>query len=144
MPRCAPRLTIPSRTSQLARVRQRVACWAEEAGLAETAVHALQLAVDEACTNAIEHGYNGRPDGRVEVEATFRTDAVTVIVRHRGSPYDPVRHRPVNLTQMVQGCRVHGYGLHLMERLVDEIVFRLRDGASEVCLTKRRNGRREA
>lgn len=144
MPRCAPRLSIPSRTSQLARVRQRVACWAEEADLPEKSAQALQLAVDEACANAIEHGYGGRPDGRVEVEVAFRRDAVTVTVRHRGSPYDPEKHRPTALEEMVQGHRIHGYGLHLMRRLVDEIAFRLHDGASEVCLTKRRNGRAEA
>jgi anti-sigma regulatory factor (Ser/Thr protein kinase) len=144
MPRCAPRLTIPSRTSQLARVRARVACWAEQAGLPERAAQALQLAVDEACANAIEHGYGGRPDGRVEVEVAFKPDALTVTVRHRGDPYDPERYRPPELKQKVQGHRVHGYGLHLMHRLVDEIAFRLRDGASEVCLTKRRNGRAKA
>ena len=141
MPRCAPHLTIPSRTSQLARVRRRVACWAEEAGLAERAAQALQLAVDEACANAIEHGYGGRPDGRVEVEVTFREDAVTVVVRHRGDPYDPERYQPPELRGMLEGHRVHGYGLHLMHRLVDEIAFRRHDGASEVALTQRRNGR---
>jgi anti-sigma regulatory factor (Ser/Thr protein kinase) len=121
-----------------------VACWAEEAGLPEKAAHALQLAVDEACANAIEHGYGGRPDGRVEVEVTFKQDAVTVTVRHRGDPYDPERYRPPELQQMVRGYVVHGYGLHLMHRLVDEVAFHLRDGASEVRLTKRRNGRAEA
>lgn len=144
MPRCAPRITIPSRTSELARVRRRVACWAEEAGLAERAAQALQLAVDEACANAIEHGYGGRPDGRVEIEATFRKDGLTVTVRHHGDPYDPERYRPPELRRMLEGHRVHGYGLHLMHRLVDEIAFRLRDGASEVRLTQRRNGRHEA
>ena len=141
MRRCAHHLSIPSRTSQLARVRARVACWAEEAGLAEKAAQALQLAVDEACDNAIEHGYGGSPDGRVEVEVAFRKDALVVTVRHRGDPYDPARYRPPELQRMLEGHRVHGYGLHLMHRLVDDVVFRLRDGASEVALTKRRNGR---
>jgi anti-sigma regulatory factor (Ser/Thr protein kinase) len=141
MQRCAPRLTIPSRTSQLARVRRRVACWAEQAGLAQTAADALQMAVDEACANAIEHGYAGRTDGRVEVEASFGRDALSVTVRHRGAPFDPRRHQAAALDGMLKARRVHGYGLHLMHRLVDEIAFGLRDGASVVRLTKRRNGR---
>ncbi len=132
------RLSIPSRTSELARVRRCVVQWAAEAGLPERAAHALQLAVDEAVANAIEHGYGGRPDGRVVVEATLGPDALTVAVRHRGQGFDPQRQRPPTLDQALNQRRAHGYGLHLMRRLVDELVFGTSRGASEVRLTLRR------
>jgi len=131
------RLSIPSRTSELARVRRRVARWAAEVGLSERAAYALQLAVDEAVANAIEHGYGGRPDGRVVVEGTLRPDALVVAVRHRGRAYDPARAGP-DLAATLAQRRAHGYGLHLMRRLVDELAFGVDDGASEVRLTKRR------
>jgi serine/threonine-protein kinase RsbW len=134
------RLSIPSRTSELARVRRRVAGWATEAGLSARAAHALQLAVDEAVANAIEHGYGGRPDGRVVVEATLRPEALTVAVRHRGRGYDPQRQAPAPLDQTIAQRRMHGYGLHLMRRLVDDLAFGTARGASEIRLTLRRDG----
>ena len=140
MARCSHHLTIPSRTSELARVRRCVLTWATEAGLSETAAQALQLAVDEACANAIEHGYEGRPDGRVEIEATLNREALIVTVRHHGAPFDPAFHRLTALDTMRVQRRIHGYGLHLMQRLVDSVVFRAQGTSSEVCLTKRRNG----
>jgi len=133
------RVSIPSRTSELARVRRCVVRWATEAGLTERAAHALQLAVDEAVANAIEHGYKGRPDGRVIVEATLGPDTLTVAVRHRGQAYDPLRQGATPLDQTIAERRLHGYGLHLMRRLVDELAFgTARSGASEVRLTLHR------
>lgn len=140
MLRPAHRLTIPSRTSELARVRRRVAGWAAEAGLNEGAAHALQLAVDEAIANAIEHGYGGRPDGRVEVEAVLKPEALTVCVRYHGVKFDPAQHPIPDLKTALSERRLHGYGLHLMRRLVDELAFGAHGGAHEVRLTQRRNG----
>ena len=140
----APRahtVTIPSDTRYLREVRAFVAREGAEAGLADEAIHALQLAVDEACANAIEHGYAGRPDGEVEVAARVRRQgtgrpALVVAVRHRGSPYDPERDPPPALAQSLKTHRRGGYGLHLIHRLVDAVAFRQHKGASEVLLTK--------
>jgi serine/threonine-protein kinase RsbW len=143
MPPLPRRLTIPSRTSELVRVRRRVARWAAEVGLSERAAYGLQLAVDEAVANAIEHGYGGRPDGRVVVEGALRPDALTVTVRHRGRGFDPAHAGPELPVALAQR-RPHGYGLHLMQRLVDELAFGAARGASEVRLTQRRDGNRRA
>ena len=131
------RISIPSRTSELVRVRRRVAHWAADVGLSDGAAHALQLAVDEAVANAIEHGYGGRPDGRVVVVGTLNPRSLTVAVRHRGKAYDPARAGS-DLADTLAQRRAHGYGLHLMRRLVDDLVFARARGASEVRLTKKR------
>ena len=140
MSRCTHHLTIPSRTSQLARVRRCVMDWAQEAGLSDSDAQALQMAVDEACANAIEHAYAGRTDGSVEIEATLKRDALVITVRHRGEPFDPKLHTISALTTMRDQRRIHGYGLHLMQRLTDDLSFRTKGRTSEVRLTKRRNG----
>ena len=131
------RFSIPSRTSELVRVRRRVNRWAAEVGLSERGTQALELAVDEAVANAIEHGYGGRPDGRVVVLGTLAPHALTVTVRHRGRAIDP-KHTGPDLASTLAQRRVHGYGLHLMRRLVDDLAFDSSRGASEVRLTKRK------
>ncbi len=136
MARRAHKLSIPSRTSELARVRKCVSAWAAEAGLSDDEGSALQCAVDEACANAIEHGYNGNPDGRVELEADLKPDALVVTVRHQGEPFDPKTHNIIALTEMRSGRRQHGYGLHLMHKLVDDVRFMATKNSSEVRLTK--------
>lgn len=131
-------ITIQSRTSQLARVRNKVAFWAEEAGLSAKAANALQLAVDEACANAIEHGYDGKATGKVDVEARLKKDAIVITVRHHGAPFNPKLHTLATLSEMRSKRKSHGYGLHLITKLVDDVSFRTRGRSSEVKLTKRR------
>lgn len=139
MARCPHKLSIPSRTSQLARVRRAVASWAAEAGLSGEEASALQCAVDEACANAIEHGYGGKPNGTVDVEAKLKAHALVVTVRHHGEPFDPKQHPLAALTEMRGQRHKHGYGLHLIYKLVDDVRFRASGRMSEVQLTKQKN-----
>jgi len=132
------RISIESRKSELPRVRRRVAHWAATAGLSDKNAHAIKLAVDEAVANAIEHGYAGRADGRIVVTGTIEPRGLTVVVRHRGKGYDPSRNGP-DLKSTLAERMVHGYGLHLMRRLVDDLSFGTARGASEVRLVKRRS-----
>ncbi len=132
------KLSIPSQTSQLARLRRHVAAWAAEAGLSTEDGCALQCAVDEACANAIEHGYHGDPKGIVDVEAKLKTNAIVVTVRYHGKPFNPDLHRLATLKDMRDRRLPHGYGLHLMQILVDDVRFKANGQKSEVRLTKRR------
>ena len=49
----------------------------------------VQLAVDEACANAIEHAYGGHEGGEVEVATRLDPGRFTVIIRHQGVPVRP-------------------------------------------------------
>jgi serine/threonine-protein kinase RsbW len=64
----ALQIEIPATADRLMYVRRRLSSWLRPFGLPETAAHDIVLAVDEACTNSIEHAYSG--DG-----GTIRIDA---------------------------------------------------------------------
>lgn len=132
-------LWIPARTSALARVRRRVAAWAEEAGLDATRARRLVLAVDEAAANAIEHGLRDHPDGRVTFRADISEGRVAVTVRHRGGRFDPTAmpHEmpPTALVAKALAARAaHGYGVPLIATLVDEVSYRWDRGTNELVL----------
>ena len=54
----------PGRFSSLAKIGRLVRQAAKEAGLNDKSAYDVELAVDEACTNIIEHGYGGEGKGR--------------------------------------------------------------------------------
>ncbi|MDX1532495.1 MAG: ATP-binding protein, partial [Rhodothermales bacterium] len=118
-------VTIPSATRHLATVRRFIGEQAEAAGLPDRAVDAVRLAVDEACANAIEHAYRGREDGEVEVVTEQSPGRFTVIIRHRGIPFDPSSDHPADLHKAVAERRSGGFGVRLMHRLVDHVEYRL-------------------
>ncbi|MDD7937080.1 SpoIIE family protein phosphatase [Actinomycetospora lutea] len=88
-------LTLPARPDALAGLRRQTARWARAVGLTEVALGDLQLALGEAATNAVEHGYrHDDGGGEVEVRLARRADGSTeaAVVDHgswRPAPADP-------------------------------------------------------
>ncbi len=136
MSAAAQTLRVRGDTSELARVRARVGTWAASAGLGEGPARRLQLAVDEAVANAIEHGMDA--GGRVVVRNVPGRGRVTVTVRYRGDRFDPTTAPAPSVPEVVRRRAEHGYGLHLIRRLVDEVAYRWDRGTNEVRLTVER------
>ena len=134
-------VTIASQTAHLAEVRRFVRGCAAEAGLSDRTASQVQLAVDEAVANAIEHGYHGQADGAIEVEAGVRGRGAdrrfVVSVRHRGVPFDEARYHPAALHDALQSRQRRGYGMRLIHQLMDEVAFGKKGTQNEVRLSKK-------
>lgn len=129
----AQSLRVRGDTSELARVRASVGAWADAAGLDGKPARRLQLAVDEAIANAIEHGMAA--DARVMVRATRGRGRLTVTIRYRGARFDPTTAPTRPADETVRQHAKHGYGLHLIRTLADEVAYRWDRGTNEVRLT---------
>lgn len=56
--------TYPANYKSLATISQFIIEQAEDAGFSPKDVYAIQIAVDEACSNIIDHAYGGENLGR--------------------------------------------------------------------------------
>ncbi|MEO0557534.1 MAG: ATP-binding protein [Bacteroidota bacterium] len=130
-------LRVAGQTSELARVRKAVSAWSAQAGLDEARTRRLQLAVDEAVANAIEHGMTDTKRGRITIGGAIQNGEVTVTVRYRGDRFDPTAAPTRPAADSIRQRAEHGYGLHLMRGLVDAAAYRYAKGINEVQLTKR-------
>ena len=83
--------TFPGRFENLAKITDFVIRAARSAGLGPAAVYAVEMAVDEACANIIEHAYGGEGRGDIECTCQIDADELTVTLRDDGSPFDPSR-----------------------------------------------------
>ena len=54
---------------------------AKEAGLNEDGIYAVQLAVDEACSNIIEHAYRDQDDGEIICECKILDDGLEIVLK---------------------------------------------------------------
>ena len=116
-------LVFPGRFDSLAAIREFITHAAEAAGLDERAVYAVQMAVDEACTNIIEHAYGGEGRGDIEITWRISTDRLTVILHDYGHPFDPTGVPPPDLGASLADRNTRGLGLYFMRRLMDEVEF---------------------
>jgi serine/threonine-protein kinase RsbW len=124
--------TFPGRFGSLATISEFVAAAAQNAGLNEHAIYAVQMAVDEACTNIIEHAYGG--EGRGDIECTCRIDdsGLTVILRDHGHHFDPSCVPEPDLGVCLEDRDVGGLGLHFIRKLMDEARFEVAPDSSNV------------
>ncbi len=103
-------------------------------------VDALELAVDEACSNIMRHAYHGRADQSIHVETEAFPEAIRVTLRHLGAGFDSATMEPAP----PDGTRETGFGTYLIFRCVDQArYYHDERGRNCVSLTKNRsNGRK--
>jgi serine/threonine-protein kinase RsbW len=132
-------LTIPSSTRYLEDLREFVTTNARDAGFSEPEVEQLKIAVDEACTNVIEHAYGGGGEHAIDIAMIVGDDRLTVRIQDTGSSFDPETYKEPDLMQYAKMKKSGGFGVHIMRRLMDRVEFRKRGNVNECCLVKYRN-----
>ena len=118
-------LKLPARAEEIARVRRALDTFADPHGLHEQTRADVNLAVTEACANAIVHAYGESSDGQLEIEAWIGEGKLEVVVRDHG--------RGLVANTSSPGV---GLGLPLIDALSDEVKFRrLAGNGTEVHMT---------
>jgi len=131
--------TFPGRYKSLARISEFVSQFAEEAGLDETATYTVLVAVDEACSNIIEHAYGGEGRGDIKCTCDVKDDSLTIILRDWGDPFDPASVPEPDFNVPLQELKLRGVGLVLMQKIMNEIIFSSTpDGENVLIMIKRR------
>ena len=101
----------------------------------EAGIRQLELALQEAGANVIEHAYQGKAGQPIVLVLETLTDQIRVTLVHNGVSFDP-RSLP---KPRFDGAREGGFGVYMMEQLVDHLTyFREADGRSAVRLVKYR------
>lgn len=131
-------LQVPSSTENLALIREFVTTVGAQAGLAETEVAKLELAVDEACANVIEHAYGHDATKEVTVSANFDGDSITFVIEDVGKGFDPAQIKQEELESLIAKRKDGGLGMRLIKTLMDEVQYEIGPGQkNELRMTKR-------
>lgn len=117
-------LSISGRLENLAKIREFVVEAAKSAGFDELDVYAVELAVDEACANIIEHAYGGEGIGDIHCTCLVTEDGLTILLKDHGKPFDPESVPEPNLHAPIEELQPGGAGLFLMRKMMDEVEFR--------------------
>ncbi|MDX2034409.1 MAG: SpoIIE family protein phosphatase [Blastocatellia bacterium] len=123
LPAAAPStgLQILSDPRNLGRCRQfaREACQALAPAAGEEIVSELELAINEAVANVMEHAYQEREDQPIHLTAAIEKDRIAFRICHQGRSFDPATAPP----PAFDGSKDGGFGLFIIAHLVDEITY---------------------
>jgi serine/threonine-protein kinase RsbW len=116
-------LRLPNDLAAMARLPDAVARFAAAHRLSDAVANALNVAVDEAVSNAINHGYAAGARGEIAVRLRRRPDGVVLEIEDDGAPFDPLQAPPPDLTLPLADRPIGGLGVHLIRNLMDEATY---------------------
>ena len=92
----------------------------------------MKLAIDEACTNVITHGYAGMNPGSIMLELDLRPTRVIMTLTDFGHPFEPYEPEKPDLSGELAG----GFGLYLIYRVMDAVDYQTTEEGNRLILTK--------
>ncbi|MBA3440711.1 MAG: ATP-binding protein [Pyrinomonadaceae bacterium] len=125
-------LHVPSSTQNLAIIREFVNSIGVQAGLDEMDISKVELAVDEACANVIEHAYSHDLSKDVTIRATFDDAALHIDVEDTGRGFDPSSIQQAELERLVAERKSGGLGMRLIKSVMDEVRYEFEPGQKNV------------
>ncbi len=116
-------ITLVADLDALAKISAFITEAAELSGLDERATWQVQLAVDEAATNVIQHAYDLDEPGELMLAWEYAESRFTVILRDNGRQFDPEAVPTPDISSPLEERQVGGLGIYLITRLMDEVRF---------------------
>jgi serine/threonine-protein kinase RsbW len=124
-----PQKTFAGRLENLSLIGAFVAQAARQAGLNDEAVYAVELAVDEAATNIIEHGYGGDSDGHIHCTYEILHNGIKITLEDHGRIFDPDSvPEPSFHGKSIENITPRGLGLFFIKKLMDKVDFEFTQG----------------
>ena len=117
---------IPGVAESVKLIRQNVIEFASSCPFTSEELMDLELAVGEACTNAVKHGSPRGDQDNVNVKCLKKNTTLVVEITDHGSGFDPKAIKLPN-ADLLPG---NGFGLYLMRQLVDTVEFAFSDGTT--------------
>jgi anti-sigma regulatory factor (Ser/Thr protein kinase) len=120
-------LAFPNDAASLAGARRKVQEHLEACGVDETALHAVDLVLEELGGNVLRYGYDGASGRPIHVEVWTAPGIVRVALTDDARPFDPTRHPEPARASSLREARIGGHGISLVRKFARSMRYR-RDG----------------
>jgi serine/threonine-protein kinase RsbW len=97
--------------------------WAETAGFDGHALYQIQLAVDEACANVVDHAYRGVEPGDFEVSCLLDDLGLTIDVCDWGRGFELEDVEQPDVDAPLEERTLGGLGLFIVKKVMDDVEF---------------------
>lgn len=134
-------LRVPRDTYYLSLVRRSVVDLARRVGFGTAATAEIEMAVDEACSNAIRHAARGvarePPADSISLDAAADEGGITVTISDGGEPFPFDRCGADDIDSYLAERAAGGLGVYIIKRFMDEVEYRHRpDVGNELRMRK--------
>ena len=110
----------------------------QEAGFDSKNIYAVQLAVDEACSNIIEHGYSEQEHGEICCSYEVLDSGLKITLQDWGASFNPDEVPEPNFEVELGDLKPRGAGLYFIKKLMDEVEFNFDSGDGNLLIMIKR------
>ena len=133
-----PSKKFPGQYSSLAAIADFIARSTQEAGFNSKETYAVKLAVDEACSNIIEHGYGEEEGTEICCSYEVLSDGLKITIQDWGKPFAPDEIPDPDFKVNLDNLKSRGAGLYFMRNLMDEVRFDFDSGDGNILIMIKR------
>lgn len=116
----------PGRYESLTKIAEFIRCACAQAGFDSCTTYAVEIAVDEACSNIIEHAYGGEDMGEIRCTYHVEEGRLIIILQDNGKPFKPEKFKMPQGTMPLKKYRrknKQGLGLYFIYKIMDTVSF---------------------
>ena len=101
-------------------------------------IFAVQLSVDEACTNVIRHAYSNKSDGRILIRCRFPNtgDQIVVHIIDWGKSFDPTNVPKPDTQSHLDERKEGGLGVFLIRKFMDTVKYTSIQNVNKLIMVK--------
>ena len=112
--------TMPSSSDYVGVMRLAISGIASRLNFTIEDIEDIKIAISEACTNAVQHGYGNDVDGRVSVICDVHTDKLEIQVKDSGSGFETAILGTSEQKEASEAKLGLGLGLTFIKNLMDD------------------------
>jgi len=105
-------------------------------GVTDAVLYDLQLAVDEACTNVITHGYADMDPGSIILDLEINPAKISLAITDFGHAFEPGSAPIPNVNVPIEERELGGFGLFFIQQAMDAMDYRATEDGNTMTLTK--------
>ncbi|MDD1685785.1 ATP-binding protein [Methanoregula sp.] len=138
MPEQSQSLTIPSDLEEIAKVSDALESLMLDQEFPGEDILDTQLAVEEAVTNIIVHGYENTV-GDIVITCRAGPDEISIQLEDRAVPFNPLLMPEPDLEQNIEEREIGGLGIFLARQIMSDIQYRFEDGKNILTMIKKKS-----
>jgi anti-sigma regulatory factor (Ser/Thr protein kinase) len=109
----------------------------QKRGIDSQTRYELKLAVDEACTNIITHGYANMNPGSIILDLELDSRQAIMRITDFGHPFEPCEPEAPDMNAALEDRPTSGFGLFIIYSTMDDVNYKTTEEGNSLILTKR-------
>ena len=95
----------------------------QKLGMKEEEIVQVRLAVNEACTNIIQHAYSGESEKSIVILCSMSGNDLVIEIRDWGKSFDPEAVPQPDITSELFERKEGGVGIFLMKQMMNDVRY---------------------